>query len=167
MLPSSIQILILFSVLNFQITTPNHDIYISTLKIESTLNTSETNILIKVFADDFRDALQNHFPTEQFKVNDELCQKQEQITQYFSNYFNCEINQKEQAILFESCTLENTMYHISFKLKTPSKWSSIQIKANYLMELFGKQSNIIQLNYRDKKLFKRFVKNNESVFWEL
>lgn len=150
----------------FQSAAINHNIHLAQVNIKNIPQSTFSSVEIKMFADDFRDALQNYFPKKRFIANETLCEQHQQITKYITKHFYCKINQKKCKLVFQSCTFRDGMYALSFNFTTPRSWTSVKIKADFLMEIFPKQSNIISLNYNQEKWFERVQKGKETIEWE-
>jgi hypothetical protein len=62
-----------------------------------------------------------------------------------------------------NATLHHDVYLLEFIMDCEKVWNNLEIKADYFMELFPTQSNIIQIEYKNEKRFHRLLKD-ESVF---
>ncbi|HHH49655.1 MAG TPA: hypothetical protein ENK52_01605 [Saprospiraceae bacterium] len=127
----------------------------STIKITHQNNKLITDIQLKVFTNDLQDAIHNFAPDEYqptdtkqfFPVHQKL------IEQYFAQHLICQFN--AQKIPLSNCTYElrNDVFLINFILETPRAWKKVNIKADYFMELFPSQSNIIHIENGNEKRF--------------
>lgn len=148
-----------------------HGLYLSTIKITHQNNNPEksgqatnTDIQLKVFTNDLQDVIHNFAP-KQFKASDEkqfFYIHQKQIEQYFSQHLICQINAQNIPIGKATYELKNDVYLINFILTTPKEWKTISIKADYFMELFPTQSNIIHIENGSEKRFGKMSKNADS-----
>jgi hypothetical protein len=51
---------------------------------------------------------------------------------------------------------------LTFKFNSPDLWRNVEIKANYLMELFPTQSNVVSVTYLEEKRMFRLVNNDPT-----
>ncbi len=130
--------LILLSIIKF------HAIYIGMVSV--TYHPVQTEIKVKVFQDDFRDALRNAFGYQ--KVINEL--NEEHVASYLKKHLKFTINAEEQATHFQDIESINEIYLITFKMHTPEDWETLEVDADFLMELFPAQSNVIQVRYGEE-----------------
>ncbi|HHH49469.1 MAG TPA: hypothetical protein ENK52_00655 [Saprospiraceae bacterium] len=144
---------------------PVHGLYLSTIKITHQNNSTATDIQLKVFTNDLQDVIHNFAP-EEFKASDEkqfFYIHQKQIEQYFAQHLICQFNSQNIPIGQASYELKNDVYLVNFILETPKEWKTISIKANYFMELFPMQSNIIHIENGKEKRFGKLSKNSENL----
>ena len=60
-----------------------------------------------------------------------------------------------------SCEINDISIWFNYKFTTGSKWSELEVKADYLMELFPTQSNVVSITYIDQKKMFRLIKGDE------
>lgn len=156
--------IILFNLLNLiEIHSDFHALYISVIQIQHHENSPKATVNIKVFTDDFQSALRNEFSDYQPVLEEILCEeKSHHIKPYFDKHFNININKQKQELTFLNCQKEGEVYWLKFELEVPKKWETLKVEADFLMELFPTQSNILNVEYQGEKRFGRMTKGNSS-----
>ena len=145
----------------------NHAIYLSILEIEHAASTNTAEVRIKVFTDDMQDALRNFNATFVPTNEDEFCQTSPLIlSDYFDQHLNIRINNIPGELRFIDCQQANDVYWLNFQINCPTTWEQLIIKADFLMELFPSQSNIIHLTNEEKKHFFRLT-SKESMMEQM
>ena len=146
--------------------SPLHAFYISTAKIEiQSSTTSKANITILVFTDDLENAIRN-FDESTYQIsNEETFVKLHtpQIRAYFQKHFQIKVNDKPITQQYISGSLKNDVYQLEFEIPHQQKWSTLEINANYLMELFPDQTNVMHIVYGDEKRYGK-VSKGAAVF---
>ncbi len=135
---------------------PNHALYISTIELK------EDFLLVKVFTDDLTDAIRNGF--DEYKSTKEVDffpSNRGLVEAYFQGHLLVSINKKPIRFTLESTNTEGDTNWLVFSLNTPSRWNTLQVKANYFMELFPDQTNILKVFYKEQTRLCKFVINSE------
>lgn len=136
--------------------TNDHAIYISTVKIQHNTSDSLAQITFNVFSDDLQDCLHHAFPKEEEIKTKSICElSPELINTYFNQHFQCQINQQHHKIQWLDCEALTESHLLTFQMPCPANWEALQIKADFLMELFPTQSNVIQIKNKDQQFFAR------------
>lgn len=144
---------------------PKHDhaIYLSVVEVVHEKSTTVAQIKIKVFTNDMEDALFNE-SNQRMKLSEvttfELYKPD--IQAYFSNHFQISINNKKQALLLSRAELTGDAVWFYFNMSCTDSWKEVSIKADYLMELFPTQSNVISVEHESKKQFLRLTASKKS-----
>ncbi len=142
----------------------HHAIYISVVKIQHEKEATTSDIHIRVFKDDFKNVLRNKFGYHEISEKEAFCTDYgDYINQYFKKQFICTINETQVNFKLSNCAQTAEVYQLTFKMDCPVNWDSIQIEANYFMELFPKQSNVLHVEDGDIKRFGRATKGNELL----
>ena len=135
-----------------------HAIYIGVVSIEQQPDQQNTTIHIKVFQDDFEDAIRNefgkHFLLKQNISNDSTSVL---VASYFEKHLTIKINGIFQELKFESFEAINEIYLVTYTMNAFLDWSQFEIKADFLMELFPDQSNVIHLRHAQKPYYFRLT----------
>ncbi|MDW3196036.1 MAG: DUF6702 family protein [Cytophagales bacterium] len=138
----------------------NHAVYISVVEIEA------SQIRVKVFSDDLRDAIRSHAGIVPDSSVVHYCSKyQKEINQYFSEKLTLVINEKEIPFQFHTASDEGESYWISFGFSMEEEWKSMQVEDKHFMEMFPGQSNIIKVNWPDSR-FGRLNASETSCSFE-
>ncbi|MEM9897420.1 MAG: DUF6702 family protein [Bacteroidota bacterium] len=118
----------------------DHAIYISVLEIDN------QRMKVKVFSDNLNDAIRNDANS---------------IEGYFQKKIKLKVNEMNVSFTLDEVTEEGDSYWITFKLSTPNKWNSFYLEADYFMELFPDQTNVVKV-IGEKPQFFRLTKLNPT-----
>jgi len=138
----------------------DHAIYLSVVEIDHSAGGS-ASIKIKVFTNDMEDALKNEFQKSINLVEPGACESNKiEIVNYFAKHFLCSINGTDVSLSFRSCELTGDAIWFHFEVACPPNWNEIKITADYFLELFPTQSNVVSINHDNKKKFIRLTQSN-------
>ena len=140
-----------------------HAIYLSVCEIDHRDKGSTAEINIKVFENDIRDAFKNMFSIyPDFEDPDAAKKYGENALAYFHKYLKVLINGNPVKLKFESLEMngDSVWFYLSFDSK--SDWQSVQVTADYLMELFPDQSNVVSIYHGTDKKFLRITRESKS-----
>ncbi len=150
------------------ITPESHALYLSVIQINHEPDTEKAQINIKVFTDDLQSALRNAFEDYPIVPETELCEKNQRFFEpYFSKHFKCTINGEPLHLNYKNCQKENDVYWLTFEMSCPKNWTEVLISADFFMELFPTQTNVLSLSNVGEKRFCRMTKKEslcETVF---
>ncbi|MDH5599339.1 MAG: hypothetical protein OEY34_09450 [Cyclobacteriaceae bacterium] len=138
----------------------DHAIYLSVIEIDHRKEIDKAKISIKVFTNDLHDCIKNF--SSSFKAVDDLTlieKNQTIVEDYFQEHLKISINTIHQYLSLQSWQQENDAYFLYFDISCPKKWQTVDLKADYFMELFPQQSNIISIYDVDEKYFHRTTKS--------
>ena len=142
----------------------DHAIYISIIKITHEAAAPTATIHMRVFADDLKSILRNKFGYEAISEKETFCSDYEQyINRYFKKKLTFTINKEAPTYKLSNCERSGEVYQLAFFMDCPVNWDSAQVKANYFMELFPKQSNVLHVENAGIKRFGRATKGNELL----
>ena len=134
--------------------TSDHAIYVSVLEIEREANSEQGNIRVKIFANDLEDAIFNK-SKKRLDLLSGSCDQSELILNYFKDHLLLKIDGDIQTYTFIGCELNDVSLWLTFDFLSPSKWGELDITADYLMELFPTQSNVVSITYNgEKRMFR-------------
>lgn len=164
-------VLVLIAVLNYSGKSDNgsidlvknysHAIYISVVEIEHKDLDNNAKIMIKIFTDDFKDAILNAFEKQIDFSDEKSCSDNKSVIEgYFNKHFKAAINGKHLSISLTSCELNGDSVWLYFDMNCPTYWKEISVTADFLMELFPKQSNIVSIYHGNDKRFLRLTINS-------
>jgi len=134
----------------------SHAIYVSVLEVE------QGSIKVKVFANDLEDAIFNHALQRPDLLSADCSESKALIDNYFNDYLAIKIDGKEQNYSYLSCEVNDISLWLTFEFNSPVIWREVEITADYLMELFPTQSNVVSVNYRSDKRMFRLIKGSTS-----
>lgn len=126
-----------------------HAMYISVLEID------QQEIRVKVFTDNLEDAIRNdaqHYapPVEgAFHVVN-----QQYIEAYFQKKIVLKSGEKRISLTLKKSSHEGDSYWFTFTPTSIEKSEEIELKANYLMELFPDQTNVVKVMSSSPKFFR-------------
>lgn len=147
--------------------TPVHALHLSTFEINYTPQKEHSTARLRVFQDDFRDAIKNANPNLSMVSNELfLNTRKDQIERYFQQHLQLIFDSKNSSVLLIDSQAENDVYWFYFDIVFPKKWQKCSLRADYLMELFEDQSNIGTVILNDEKLFFRFTQEEVSFQFE-
>ena len=145
----------------------DHAIYIGVVKIAHQNSEAQAVIDVKVFMDDLQNVLQNAYGFEKIAGTDAFCtQNKTFIHQYFSEHFQCKINDKKAEMTLKNCEAQNDIYWLTFEMPCPENWSAITLKADFFMELFPDQSNVLSVYEGNERRFGRATKGQEVLIFD-
>ncbi|MFZ1808830.1 MAG: DUF6702 family protein [Cyclobacteriaceae bacterium] len=160
----------IIALLNFPINwdskpVDNHALYLSLVEVDHTDMADTATIKVKVFADDMEDAIMNASKKRIDFLNPSNCDSSKpEVEAYFASHFNYSINDKRTALKLIDCEPNGDAIWFHFKIDCPEKWIKVDVKADFFMELFPTQSNIITIYHGAEK---RFLKITNSHLKEI
>lgn len=132
----------------------NHAIYLSLVEVDHKDLGIVATVKVKVFADDMEDAMMNAFKKRINFLDASSCDSgKSEVEAYFEKYFSYRINNKLATLTLVNCEANGEAIWLYFKIDCPDKWTRVEVKANFLMELFPTQANIITIYHGDEKRF--------------
>ena len=158
---ASITLIILLSITNIY-HIENHAIYVSVVEIEKRETLDDTVLRFKIFADDLEDAIHNHSGTRVDLLKGDCKNAQNLIENYLDDHFKVIINNKSITRKFQGCELNDISLWLEFAMETPTEWKEVKLSADYLMELFPTQNNVVSISYNDSKRLFRLTNNKTS-----
>lgn len=158
-------------ILWFLLNASTHAIYLSTSKMILDENQKEIEIQVKVFSDDLQTALVHYFNEKEiYAIADIGTKNLPQIKTYFQQHLK--LNKINSNIKWAMNLEElNADYQESIYLLTAiykdhgdeiKNAPVLEIQADYLMEVFPTQSNVIHLIHKGQDFFLRLKKNKSK-----
>lgn len=140
----------------------DHAIYLSVAEVVHEQGKTDAQIKIKVFTNDMEDALLNEF-RQKIGLSDTALfgANKKYIQQYFSQHIELTIDNKKQNLNLSRAELTGDAIWFYFDTICAINWKEVTVKADYLMELFPTQSNVISIEHSSKKQFIRLTNNNK------
>lgn len=138
---------------------PPHAFYLGTLQLNYEEENEEALLDVKVFSDDLQSALRNAYTD--FKpgpLTDLFSQNQALLEDYFTTHLQIRINSQVQQPALYHVEQVNDTHWLRFKLSCPETWHQLELTADFLMELFPGQMNVLSVSYQGKKQFARLSK---------
>ena len=138
--------------LNHKDLDSSHAIYVSVLEVE------QGSIMVKVFANDLEDAIFNYAQQRLSLVSGDCSKGKALFTSYFRDHLVIKIDGKEQKYSYQSCEVNDISLWLTFEFSSPAVWKEVEITADYLIELFPTQSNVVSISYQTEKRMFRLTK---------
>lgn len=137
-----------------------HAIYLSVAEVVHEPNRNHAEIKIKVFTDDMEDALSNLVESRITLISEKDCEANKlNIEAYFTKHFTFSVDNKLLNLSYTQSELLPDAVWIQFRINCPAQWSKVEVKADYLMELFPTQSNVVSITYNGEKRFSNFTRS--------
>ena len=156
--------LLIFAYSGFFNHSEEHALYLSVVQIDHQEMEQEAEIKIKVFTDDFQDAMRNAFAEYQVGPLNSFCtQNGKFIQEYIHQHLEIKVNQQPTQLELTQCTLEGEVFLFTFSMHCPKKWEKVHINADLLMELFPTQTNVFNLFSGDERRFFRLQQKAPSI----
>jgi len=142
----------------------NHAIYVSVLEIVHQPNKNTAEINIKVFKNDLEDVI-HHYANKLVKLGKVTdCQVYSNVlTEYFNSTVHLNIGSSTLFLKLKHCEINDQSIWFIFSSQCPPDWTKIQLKANYFMELFPTQSNVVTVRHGDQRHMARLTKKNPQI----
>ena len=141
----------------------SHAIYIAVVEINHKPRTTTAEVVIKVFTNDLEDALFNAYKKHTKLESEDNCEAHGLLFEkYFSTHFSCVINDQERQISFKYCEKNEDALWLRFDMTCPERWNNLRLTADFLMELFPTQSNVISVFHGDEKKYFRLTNSKKS-----
>jgi len=141
----------------------DHAIYISVVEINHNQGDEMATIKVKVFTNDMEDALKNAFNKNISLMDASACnQNKTDVERYFMKHFSYSVNDKLLDLRLTTCESNGDAIWFHFQIDCPSQWKEVSITADYLMELFPTQSNVVSIHHGDQKRFLRITKSESK-----
>lgn len=138
---------------------PSHAIYLAVIEVSPKQATEPATIRVKVFADDLQDALRNASPNYRpGEVRQLMDLNRAIIQQYFSRHLLLYVNESSVPLRLISGKVENDAFWLLFKGEGPEHWRTLKLTADFFMELFPTQTNVLKVEYGSIKKFARLNK---------
>jgi|GEM_PF-837190 len=137
----------------------SHALYLGTLQLEYQTEEQEAYLDLKVFSDDLQSAIRNAY--QEFQpgpLSTLFTQNQPLIEDYFAQHLKISLNDVDHVPkLYQSKQL-NDAYLLQFKFASPAHWAKLELTADFFMELFPNQVNVVSVAYQQQKQFARLSK---------
>jgi len=140
-----------------------HKFYVSVTEINYNKNSEQLEISLKVFNDDWQNALDNRLGQPVFLGSkNQYPQLDSLIRTYLFENFSIKINDKKREINIMGSEIEGGATWIYMYVDKVKSLKSIEIKNTLLTEMFEDQRNVVQIKYGDITKSSLFTKSNNS-----
>jgi len=143
--------------------TPDHAFYIAVIEITHATHSEEAELTVKVFTDDMQDALRNALQKKENVEAQRLCTEyEEDVSAYFAAHMILHINGNPIPVLLTSCEEIGDTHQLKFTMNCPDKWDELRITADFLMELFPTQSQMVHITHNGDTVTARLTAKHQS-----
>lgn len=142
---------------------PLHALHLATIQVNHPEHSKIAHMSIKVFSDDLQSAIRNaddRFtpgPLETLFENNEKL-----VAKYFYSHLQLEIDGHASVFTLAKWEPQNDVFLLTFQIACPEIWQNIHFQADFFMELFPDQSNVLSLVHGEEKQFARLTKQSTS-----
>lgn len=146
---------------------PEHAIYLSLTEVNIS-STANSQVRVKVFSDDLQNALRNFSDAYQHNGLQQYFEENKELAaRYFDRHFALKVNQQRLDLLLTGHSIENDAHFIDFRFICPDPLQRLEVRADFLMELFPTQTNVVKITKNDQPLYLKLVKNQErqAITW--
>ena len=142
---------------------PSHALYLGTIQLKHEAGEERAQMNIKVFSDDLQSAVRNSSADFQTGPLSNLFEKNEALIRaYFRQHTNLTINGQVIAPILSKWEQQNDVHLLTFELSCPAQWQEVEFKANFFMELFPTQSNVVSIMNGEHRQFARLNKQKSN-----
>lgn len=142
---------------------PSHALYLGTIQLKHEAGEDHAHMHIKVFSDDLQSAIRNASADFQIGPLSNLFEKNEALIKaYFRQHTNIIINGQLTTPTLSKWDQQNDVHLLTFELSCPTQWQEVEFKANFFMELFPTQSNVVSIMNGEHRQFARLNKQKSN-----
>lgn len=142
---------------------PSHALYLGTVQLKHETGADHAQMNIKVFSDDLQSAVRNASADFQTGPLSNLFEKNEGLIKaYFRQHTKITINGQLIVPTLNKWVQQNDVHLLTFELSCPAQWQGVDFQANFFMELFPTQSNVVSIMNGEQRQFARLNKQNSS-----
>ena len=142
---------------------PAHALYLGTIQLKHELGEEQAIMHIKVFSDDLQSAIRNASQDFQPGPLSDLFEKNEALIKaYFTQHTSIVINEEASVPVLFKWEQQNDIHLLSFRLSCSTQWQALDFQANFFMELFPTQSNVVSIINGEQRQFARLSKQESS-----
>lgn len=141
----------------------DHAIYLSVVEVAHAANAATASVKVKVFKDDISDAVSNMFSQHVSLDNDiTLDEVSQKVTGYFEKHLQLYLNGQPITLRLKQLEPMSDAVWFHFEANCPQRWEELTVQADYLMELFPTQQNVLSVTQGDQKRFANLVKSKPT-----
>ena len=135
--------------------TADHAIYLSTIRIHD--EDDHLIMQVNIFEDDLRDALRDHHGEV---IDTSALDFEIRVNDYMKEHLVINLNDDIRLLVVKDVIRVGDTYQVAYSPIPVSSIAKIALEADYLMELFPMQQNILQLEYQDHQYYHIFKKGS-------
>ena len=147
----------------------SHAFYLSVIEIRHEAGVDSVEVKVKVFTDDLYTALLNEDSGLQHSgLSDFYTEHKSAVEKYFMRHLQLAVNEMPLDLQIAQVAEEADALWISISATTPARWRKLVIEADYFMEVYPTQSQMVHIRESDTPYTLRLVKNRvrDQVYFE-
>lgn len=135
-----------------------HPIHVSVTEIEHNPKERSLQVTIRLFLDDFEEALTENYSLSTFDIVEprDPEQKKKVIREYIMENFKVRVNKKTLNAEYLGSEIEDEVIYCYVELKPCKSISIIEIENTLLFDLYEDQSNLVHITYEDEIKSQKF-----------
>ncbi|WP_338408111.1 DUF6702 family protein [uncultured Flavobacterium sp.] len=141
-----------------------HPLHVSTAEISFNSKQKSIEILCKLYADDFENALRKQNKTKiDFTAPDLHNQMDFIIKQYMQNHLQIAINDKKQSQKYIGFEIDREVVNVYLEIEPAKPFEKIKIEDSILCDIFEDQMNIVHVELFGKRKSGRLNNPNTQL----
>lgn len=142
-----------------------HALYIAMVDVSHRDASRTLDVRVRVFADDLQSCVRSAFPDQYVADGSETwpAKNRETVSRYFRQHLWFTTGGKRGALRLKSIRLEGEVYWLSLEADCAVKWTTLEAHADFFMEVFPLQSNMLQLNRGGETRYGRTTADSRSA----
>ena len=135
-----------------------HEFYVSVIEIQHEADQNQGTVFIKIFSDDLQNALQNAESMSAPPQIEELCGRySSSVEEYLTGHTIIYLDGEPVSMTLHSCELVGETHQIVLGFDN-KPWKSIKLEADFLMEIYPTQTQMVYVNNAGNKSTMRLTK---------
>ncbi|MDX1476513.1 MAG: DUF6702 family protein [Saprospiraceae bacterium] len=137
----------------------DHAFYVSVIEVRHIDQVPSATITVKVFSDDLQTALRQARGDVDPALANLCLTEADAIRSYFAEHLQVKINDQLLSLTHTSCGFEGDAHQIQFTAGCPEQWSHLEIHADYFMEVYPTQMQMVHINEHGENYTLRLSKS--------
>lgn len=142
-----------------------HAFYVGVIDLVHKTGDHKAEMVIKVFTDDLEDALVQGSGSR-FVLSKAITKQHAawpNIEKYFTDHIQIMVNQQEIQLQMVQTEVHQDSHWIYFEGKCAPEWQNVTIKAEFFMDLFPDQMNVVHFKEGTSKHYLRLSKSQKRA----
>lgn len=142
-----------------------HAVYVSVIEVEQGQK-GEGEVRLKIFTNDLQDAIYNQ-TGHRLNLSDSPCVRVEkELMGYLNQHFKLSLDNNQVNLSLERCEINDMSIWIYLRFDQ-TRWRTINIHADYLMELFPTQTNVVSVKFGNIKRMGKMTNASRGLEFKL
>jgi 5'-3' exonuclease len=138
-----------------------HPIHVSVTEIEMDEKDKRLEIMMRVFADDLELTFRKSFNQPELDILGMSEKDRDQlIAKYLRDHFNISLDGKPKTTNYLGHEQEDLALIFYIEVAGITKWNTIQIRNDIIMETYDDQSNLVHVTFKEEIRSLRLTKSN-------